>query len=89
MITLISPDFKPLVVTRSDLTIASIAFGWTLGFGFLTVWNAIQQTIVIRRRYGVSKTVSPYVWMIWLEILVCFIFSVICFLHLMGVIPPR
>lgn len=36
MITLLSDDFKPLVVTRSDLVIASIAWGFTLGFGFLT-----------------------------------------------------
>lgn len=36
MITLLSDDFQPLVVTQSDLVIASIAWGFTLGFGFLT-----------------------------------------------------
>ena len=36
MLTLVPDDFKPLVVTRSDLVIASVAWGFTLGFGFLT-----------------------------------------------------
>jgi uncharacterized membrane-anchored protein YitT (DUF2179 family) len=39
MITLLAPDFKPLVVTESDLAIASITWGFTLGFGFLTTFN--------------------------------------------------
>jgi hypothetical protein len=89
MLTLLSPNFKPLLVTRNDLSIASIAFGWTMGFGFLTIWSAIQQTLIIRKRHGASKHISPYLWMIWLEILVCLIFAIICFLHLNDIIPPR
>ncbi|KAL5317374.1 hypothetical protein ACEPPN_014469 [Leptodophora sp. 'Broadleaf-Isolate-01'] len=88
MITLLSDDFKPLVVTRSDLVIASIAWGFTLGFGFLTTWTAIKQTTEVGRRYGFSRIHSPYIVMIWLEILVCLIFCIICWLHLNGNIPP-
>jgi hypothetical protein len=36
MITLLASNSKPLVVTESDLAIGPIAWGFTLGFGFLT-----------------------------------------------------
>jgi len=87
--SLLPDDFKPLTVTKADLSIASIAWGFSIGFGFLTTWKAIKQTADIQRRYGVSKLNSPYIWMIWLEIVVCLAFSVICWLHVYGVIPPR
>jgi hypothetical protein len=35
-------------VTRDDLVIASLAWGFTIGFGWLTTWTAIKQT---RKRY--------------------------------------
>lgn len=89
MITLLSPHFKPLQVTEHDLIIASIAWGFTIGFGWLTTWTAIKQTARIWRRQGWRVLRNAYVWMIWLEILVCLIFAVICFLHLKGIIPPR
>ncbi|KAK0112891.1 hypothetical protein ONS95_014612 [Cadophora gregata] len=88
MITLLPDDFKPLVVTQSDLVIASIAWGFTLGFGFLTTWTAIKQTSEVGRQYGYSRVHSPYIVMIWLEILVCMVFCIICWLHLNGNIPP-
>ncbi|TVY82664.1 hypothetical protein LSUE1_G002017, partial [Lachnellula suecica] len=89
MITLLADGFEDLVVSKTDLAIASIAWGFSLGFGILTTWKAIKQTVDMQRRYGLSKLNSPYIWMIWLEILVCLIFSVICWLHLWGVIPSR
>jgi len=89
MITLLPADFVLQPVTVDDLQIASIAWGFTLGFGFLTVWTAIRQTADVHRRYGFSRLNSTYVWMIWLEILVCLIFCVICWLYLNGIIPPR
>jgi hypothetical protein len=83
------PDFVPLLVTQNDLLIASMALGFTIGFGFLTTWKAMRQTSQIYGRYGNSRLNSPYVWMIWLEILVCLAFAIICILHLVAVIPPR
>ncbi|QGI95754.1 hypothetical protein CEK26_008823 [Fusarium fujikuroi] len=44
MLTLLSPHYKAQEVTRGDLVIASTAFGFTLGFGWLTVFKAIRQT---------------------------------------------
>jgi len=89
MITLLSDNFVLQPVTVADLQLASLAWGFTIGFGFLTTWNAIRQTADIYRRYGYMKFNSPYVVMIWLEILVCLIFSIICWLHLNAIIPPR
>ncbi|PNS16837.1 hypothetical protein CAC42_4801 [Sphaceloma murrayae] len=84
----LSPTFKQQEVTRGDMNIASIAWGFTLGFGFLTVWTAIKQTLAAKRRHGAKRLNSPYIWMIWLEIIVCLAFSIECWLHLAGVIPP-
>jgi amino acid transporter len=89
MITLLSDHYVAQPVTVNDLQIASLAWGFTIGFGFLTTWTAMRQTADMHRRYGYSKLNSPYIWMIWLEILVCLIFSVICWLHLNHIIPPR
>lgn len=89
MITLISDHFVLQPVTVNDLQIASLAWGFTIGFGFLTTWNAIWQTVNVYKRYGYSRLNSPYILMIWLEILVCLIFSIICWLHLNAFIPPR
>ncbi|KAH6900813.1 hypothetical protein B0T10DRAFT_37694 [Thelonectria olida] len=88
MITLLSPHYKPLEVTQHDLIIASIAWGFTIGFGWLTTWTALKQSVQIWRRRGRAVLRSTYVWMIWLEILVCLIFGIICYLHLQHMIPP-
>ncbi|OBR10394.1 hypothetical protein CH63R_06086 [Colletotrichum higginsianum IMI 349063] len=88
MVNLLSPNFKLEEVTPDDMVIASLAWGFTLGFGWLTVWTAIKQTTAMYRRQGDRIYRNAYIWMIWLEILVCTIFSVICWLHLKGIIPP-
>ncbi|QSZ36181.1 hypothetical protein DSL72_007306 [Monilinia vaccinii-corymbosi] len=88
MITLLSPNYVPQPTTHSDLAIASIAFGWTLGFGWWTTWTAYKQTRRVQQRYGITRVHTPYVVMIWSEIFVCMSFAVICWLHLFGNIPP-
>ncbi|KAH7160384.1 hypothetical protein B0J13DRAFT_127560 [Dactylonectria estremocensis] len=88
MITLLSPHFKPEQVTQNDLIIASLAWGFTIGFGWLTTWTAVKQSTQVYRRHGRRVFSNTYIRMIWLEILVCLIFAVICFLHLLGYIPP-
>ncbi|KAH8661089.1 hypothetical protein BGZ61DRAFT_593874 [Ilyonectria robusta] len=88
MITLLSPHFVPQEVTEDDLALASLAWGFTIGFGWLTTWTATKQTKRIYERRGLLVFRSAYIWMIWLEILVCLIFSIICWLHLKGIIPP-
>ncbi|PVH96454.1 hypothetical protein DM02DRAFT_508588, partial [Periconia macrospinosa] len=88
MITLLSSHYAPQEVTQDDLALASLAWGFTIGFGWLTTWTAMKQTRQIYIRRGLRVFCNAYVWMIWLEILVCLIFSIICWLHLKGIIPP-
>ncbi|EXM12440.1 hypothetical protein RAB80_017828 [Fusarium oxysporum f. sp. vasinfectum] len=88
MITLLSPHYVLQEVTEDDIVIASLAWGFTIGFGWLTTWTAMKQTKHIYKRHRLNVFRNAYVWMIWLEILVCLIFSIICWLHLKGYIPP-
>ncbi|KAK2669127.1 hypothetical protein RAB80_014653 [Fusarium oxysporum f. sp. vasinfectum] len=88
MITLLSPHYVLQEVTEDDMVIASLAWGFTIGFGWLATWTAMKQTKHIYKRHRLSVFRNAYVWMIWLEILVCLIFSIICWLHLKGYIPP-
>ncbi|KAK9413619.1 hypothetical protein SUNI508_11828 [Seiridium unicorne] len=86
--SLLPPNFVLQEVTRDDLAIAALAFGFTLGFGWLTTWTAAKQTGRAYRRSGVGVFGNTYIWMIWMEITVCLSFSIVCFLHLKGLIPP-
>lgn len=84
------PDYYVLEpVTQNDLVLASLAWGFTLGIGWLTTWTAMIQTRKAFQRRGWAATLSnPYIIMIWAEISVCLGFGIICFMHLLGVIPP-
>jgi hypothetical protein len=87
--SLLSPNFVLQEVTTDDLIIAGICWGFTLGFSWLTAWTAVKQTWQVWKRTKGGIWRNAYVWMIWLEILVCLAFGIICFLHLRGIIPPR
>ena len=89
MKTLLSPHYVPQEVTENDLIIASLAWGFTIGFGWLTTWTAMKQSRQVYKRRGRRVFRNAYIWMVWLELLVCLIFAVICFLHLLGYIPAR
>ena len=49
--------------SSTDFKVAALAAGFTLGFGFLTVWEAIKQT---RRNRNPARSI--YIYMIWGEI---------------------
>lgn len=52
-----------MATTKADMALAGAAAGFTIGFGFLTVWEAIKQTI--RNKNPLR---SVYIYMIWGEI---------------------
>ena len=66
-----------------DFKLASTAAGFTLGFGVLCVWNAIQQTMAVR-----SPLRSVYIYMVWGEIVANFIIAIIAWLFLDGTLTP-
>ncbi|KAH8656310.1 hypothetical protein BGZ61DRAFT_466808 [Ilyonectria robusta] len=88
MLTLLPDNFVLEEVTTNDLIIASLAWGFTLGIGWLTAWSAIQQTASAYRRRGFALLRNPYIWMIWGEISVCLGFGIICFMYILGVVMP-
>lgn len=73
MLSLLSPNFKLEEVSQDDMIITSIAWGFTLGFGWLTTWTAMRQTGNIWKRYGTVSIHNTYIWLIWLEIIVCYV----------------
>ncbi|GAA6007021.1 uncharacterized protein JCM10292_003432 [Rhodotorula paludigena] len=70
--------YVPEPVTEGDMRVATIAFGWVLGFCLWTIATAWQQT----------HRVSVYTVLIWGEIVVCLVFAVLCWLFMIEVIPP-
>ncbi|KAF2469155.1 uncharacterized protein BDR25DRAFT_194695, partial [Lindgomyces ingoldianus] len=65
--------------------VPTICFGFTLGFLVLTGAKVGKQTISIYKRTG--SLVSLYLFMIWMEIIVCLAWSVSAWLFLRGDIP--
>ncbi|KAF2686643.1 hypothetical protein K458DRAFT_362841 [Lentithecium fluviatile CBS 122367] len=72
-----------MAATRSDIQIAALAAGFTLGFGLLTCWEAIKQT-----RQNRNPLRSVYIYMIWGEIVVNLVIGIIGWIFLAGIIGP-
>jgi len=76
-----SPD--TMATNVEDFKLASVAAGFTLGFGLLTVWEAIKQTREIR-----SPLRSVYIYMVWGEITANLLIGIIAWLFLDGTLNP-
>lgn len=72
------------MASETDIKVASLAAGFTLGFGFLTVWEAMKQT---RRNRNPLR--SMYIYMVWGEIIANVAIAIIGWLFLDGIIGPR
>ncbi|CAE6487590.1 unnamed protein product [Rhizoctonia solani] len=71
--------FKPTEVLPEDVRLATLAFGFTIGFGYFVVWHAIKQTRKIQMR-------SAYIIMCWIEIAACIAWAIISWLYITGAI---
>jgi hypothetical protein len=80
---LISPNYENEHITKADIIIASIVWGLTLVNVIIAIYIARKQSAVSR-----SPLRSVYVWMIWLELVVCFTMGLECYLHLLKYIRP-
>jgi hypothetical protein len=69
--------------TTNDIKIASMAMGFTIGFGLLTVWEAVKQTW--RNRNPLRST---YIYMLWGEIIANLGIAILGWLFLDGNIGP-
>ena len=76
-----SPNFP--MASNNDLKITSVAAGFTIGFGLLTVWEAIKQTAENR-----NPLQSVYIYMLWGEIALNLAIGIMGWVFLDGVISP-
>ncbi|KAF9029609.1 hypothetical protein BDZ89DRAFT_1038378 [Hymenopellis radicata] len=74
--------FVPLEVTRRDLVLSSIAFGFYFGYSIQVTWTAVHES----RR--VSRKFSAFIVMVWLEIAANTIYAVLSWLYITKRIPP-
>ncbi|CAE6448215.1 unnamed protein product [Rhizoctonia solani] len=71
--------FRETEVLPRDIKLATLAFGFTIGFGWFVVWHAIKQTRKIRKR-------GAYIVMCWMEIIACATLAIVSWLFIIGVI---
>ncbi|KAF1966145.1 hypothetical protein BU23DRAFT_441513, partial [Bimuria novae-zelandiae CBS 107.79] len=66
-----------------DTQLAALAAGFTIGFGLLTVWEAVKQTI--RNKNPLR---SAYIYMLWGEIIANVVIGILGWVFLDGYIGP-
>ncbi len=69
------------------MELASFYFGAFLAVFIFTLTKVVHQTRLIWKR--TRSLANAYLWMIWVEAWVNFIFALVTFLFLNGVIPGR
>lgn len=69
--------------SATDTKVSSIAFGFFLGFGYLTAWDAYKITAKNR-----NPLRSLFVWMVWGELLANLSIAILAWLFLEEVLPP-
>ena len=72
------------MASKTDYQLASLAAGFTIGFGFLTVWEAIKQT-----RSNRNPARSAYIYMVWGEIVSNVAITIMVWLMLDGILKPE
>ncbi|KAH7103646.1 hypothetical protein BKA62DRAFT_47323 [Auriculariales sp. MPI-PUGE-AT-0066] len=73
--------WQNLVISIKDRNIASIAFGWTLGFAFFVLLRVFRETQRVGR-------INTYVIMIWMELFASIVVAFMCYLLLQQVARP-
>ena len=83
--TLLPANFKGSPATLTDIKLASIIWGITIGVIVFTAWKAIDQTIPMWRRGTALR--SPYLWMVWTHLILNTTICALAWLFMDGVIP--
>lgn len=79
----IGKDFENELITKNDIIIASVVWAATLVNVVIAIYLGYYQSKISR-----SPLRSVYIWMIWMELGVCFIMGLECFLHVVKIIRP-
>jgi hypothetical protein len=70
-------------ITKGDIIVASTVWALTCLAAVLALYLAWGQTTASR-----SPLRSIYVWLIWIELVVCLLMGLECYLHLLKIIRP-
>jgi cytochrome b len=73
-----------MATSIQDFQLAAVAAGFTIGFGFLTVWEAIKQT-----RQNHNPLRSAYIYMVWGEILANVGLGILAWLFVNDIVEAR
>lgn len=71
------------MASKTDFQVAALAAGFSLGFGFLTAWEAVKQT-----RLNKNPLRSTYIYMIWGEIVANVVIAILGWVFLEGIVKP-
>ena len=71
------------MASKTDYQVAALAAGFSLGFGFLTAWEAVKQT-----RLNKNPLRSTYIYMIWGEIVANIVIAILGWVFLEGLVQP-
>ncbi|RYC78562.1 hypothetical protein BFJ63_vAg18565 [Fusarium oxysporum f. sp. narcissi] len=82
---LVPDNYVDDLPNETDMNVASIAWGLSLGVTLFNIAKGIQQT---RSAWNRRKRITSYVALIWAEIISSFILGVMCWFYLRGDIPP-
>ncbi|KAF5632030.1 hypothetical protein F52700_6547 [Fusarium sp. NRRL 52700] len=82
---LVPDNYVDDLPNETDMNIASIAWGLSLGITLFNIAKAIRQT---RSAWNRRKRVTSYIALIWAEIISSFILGVMCWFYLRGDIQP-
>lgn len=69
------------------MDLASIGFGFFMGIVPFTVFKIINQTERIAKSSNIFR--SAYVYMIWLDVSINFVFAIMTYLYMIDVIKGR
>ncbi|KAK7409612.1 hypothetical protein QQX98_008207 [Neonectria punicea] len=82
---LIPPWYKNEVPAESEMNIASIIFGFSLGTAIFAASMALSQTIAAYKR---GRIYSAYIIMCWLEWIGCNCMGLVTYIWLKGIVEP-
>ncbi|KAF5563707.1 hypothetical protein FNAPI_2546 [Fusarium napiforme] len=82
---LVPDNYVDDLPNETDMNIASIAWGLSLGITLFNIAKAIRQT---KSAWNRRKRVTSYIALIWAEIISSFILGVMCWFYLRGDIEP-
>ncbi|KAM5342269.1 hypothetical protein ACJ41O_013235 [Fusarium nematophilum] len=82
---LVPDNYVPELPNDTDMNIASIAWGLSLG---ITVFNCAKAARQTKSAWNRRKRVTAYVALVWVEIISSFLLGVMCWFYLRDKIEP-